>query len=167
MTLQPFERHHLDATRRWANDAELSRLLDRARPVAELEHEQWFAQLHTATDCLYFAIDVDGEHIGNVWLWSIDWRHRKAELRIVIGEAASQGHGLGTLAIRLACDYATSRLNLRKLYAYVLSINPRAKRAFEKAGFNVEGILKQDRWSDDRYIDVYLLARLVPDRTGA
>jgi RimJ/RimL family protein N-acetyltransferase len=42
----------------------------------------------------------------------------------------------------------------------VLGINPRALRAFEKAGFAVEGVLKEDRWDGDRYCDVYLLGRL-------
>jgi diamine N-acetyltransferase len=161
VVLRPFERRHLERTRQWANDPELARLLDRARPVAELEHEQWFSQLHTKTDCLYFAIEVGEQHIGNVWLWGIDWRHRKAELRIVIGDCKCQGRGMGTEAINLMCAYAAARLNLHKIFAYVLSTNPRARRAFEKAGFLLEGTLGEDRWSEDRYIDVYLLGRIL------
>src|SRR5258708_1147608 len=162
VSLRPFERRHLDRTRQWANDPELARLLDRARPVGELEHEQWFTALHTKQGCVYFAIETnpDSAHIGNVWLWGIDWRHRKAELRIVIGEATGTGRGLGTEAINLACCYAFERLNLHKVFAYVLSINPRARRAFEKAGFALEGTLKADRWSVDRYVDVFVLGRL-------
>jgi len=164
VTLCPFERRHLDRTRRWANDPELMRLLDRGRPVAELEHEQWFAHLHEKLDAVYFAIELaaNGQHVGNVWLWGIDPRHRKAELRITIGERDSMGKGLGTEAINLTCVYAFERLNLHKVYAYVLGINPRAKRSFEKAGFEVEGILKADRWTGDCYTDVYLLGRLAP-----
>jgi len=162
IALTVLDRSHLVHTRAWANDPELMRLLDRARPVAELEHEEWFARLHKNQDALYFAIEVGPEHrhVGNVWLWGIDWRHRRAELRIILGESDIQGQGLGTQAINLACTYAFERLNLHKVYAYVLSINPRAKRAFEKAGFSVEGTLKADRWFEDHYIDVYLLGRL-------
>jgi RimJ/RimL family protein N-acetyltransferase len=58
------------------------------------------------------------------------------------------------------CAYAFERLNLHRVYAYVLAINPRARRAFEKAGFALEGTLREDRWAGDAYTDVYLLGRL-------
>jgi len=162
VALRALERQHLEETRQWANDPELCRLSDRARPVSEMEHEEWFASLQSRSDRVYFAIETNDErrHIGNVWLWDIDPRHRKAEVRIVIGNPAAAGKGHGTEAIELACAYGFDRLNLHRLYAYVLEINPRARRAFEKAGFVLEGTLRQDRWFDDRYIDTFLLGRL-------
>lgn len=162
VTLRPFDRRHTERTRAWANDAELARLLDRGRPVCDTEHERWFESIQKRDDCVFFAIENngDGRHIGNVWLWGIDWRHRKAEVRILIGEAGSQGRGQGSEALSLLARYAFERLNLHKLHAFVLGINPRARRAFEKAGFAVEGVLRDDRWADDRYVDVYLLGRL-------
>jgi RimJ/RimL family protein N-acetyltransferase len=161
VSLCPLDQRHLDRTRGWANDPELCELLDRALPVSDVEHQQWFANLHAQADRLYLAIEhlPERSHIGNAWLWNIDWRHRRAELRIVIGVEGSRGKGLGTEAVSLLSAYALSRLNLHKIYAYVLACNPRAVRSFEKAGFGVEAILKQDRWVGDRYDDVYLLAR--------
>lgn len=160
--LAPFERRHLDQTRAWVNDPELARLLDRARPVSDLEHEEWFARLHGRDDCVFFAVEARGDnsHVGNVWLWEIDWRHRRAELRVLIGDRNFQGSGAGTEAISLICDYGFDRLNLHKIYAYVLAINERARRAFEKAGFTVEGTLRQDRWAEGAYVDVYLLGKI-------
>jgi RimJ/RimL family protein N-acetyltransferase len=52
---------------------------------------------------------------------------------------------------------------VHRLYAYVFAHNPRAKRAFEKAGFVVEGLLKQERRLGNEFIDVYLLARLASE----
>lgn len=160
--LSPFDLKHKDKTRAWANDPEAARLLDRARPVSELEHDHWFNSLPQRSDSVYFAIEANeyGKHIGNVWLAVIDLRHRKAEIRIQIGESDSQNRGLGTEAIELITQYAFTKLNLHKVYAYVLSINPRARRAFEKAGFTLEGTLRQDRWSENQYIDVFLLGRI-------
>ncbi len=162
IVLRPFERRHLEQTRVWANDPELMRLLDRARPVSDAEHEQWFAELQERAEGVHFAIETvaDARHIGNVWLWNIDSRHRRAELRIVIGSRADHGRGAGTEAISLLCGYAFKRLNLHKVYAYVLGINERARHAFEKAGFVLEGTLREDRWVDDAYTDVYLLGKL-------
>lgn len=160
--LGPFDQSHGGRTRQWANDPELARLLGRSRPVSDREHEQWLETLATRDDRVFFAVHArDGEaHIGNVWLWDVDARHRKAELRIVIGERGHTGKGHGTEAIRLASDYGFEWLNLHKIYAYVLDLNPRAARSFEKAGFTREGILRQDRWVGERYADVFLLARI-------
>lgn len=162
ISLLPIERRHLEETRKWANDPELMRLLDRAREVAPDEHARWFASLHGRADCVYFAIETntDSKHVGNIWLWDIEPRHRKAELRIVIGDRAHLDHGVGTEAISLLCKHAFNGLNLHKVYAYVLAINSRALRAFEKAGFVVEGTLREDRWVDESFTDAYLLGKL-------
>jgi RimJ/RimL family protein N-acetyltransferase len=162
VALRPLDRRHLEQTRVWANNLDLARLLDRARPVSDAEHERWFTALAAQTDAVYFAIETgaEGRHVGNVWLWGIDARHHKAEVRIVLGEPTQQGRGLGSEALQLLCVYAFERLNLRRLYAYVLGTNPRARRAFEKAGFQTEGVLREDRWVGDRYADVFLLGRL-------
>jgi len=161
--LVPLGREHLSRTRAWANDPELMRLMDRSNTVAESEHESWFARLASRDDCAYFAIEETGSrrHVGNVWLWAIDRRHQKAELRIVVGDPSARGRGIGRQAIELlACD-AMDRLQLHRIYAYVLTINPKARRAFEAAGFRVEGLLKDDRRADDGFVDAWLLARVV------
>ena len=161
VTLCPFDRRHAEQTRVWVNDPDLACLLDRSRPVSDADHERWYAGISGRDDCVFFAIETDGVHAGNVWLWGIEPRHRKAEVRILIGPNEHQGKGLGSAAISLLASYAYDRLNLHRLYAYVLSTNPRARRAFEKAGFALEGILRQDRWVGDRFADVFLLGRLV------
>lgn len=162
ISLCPLEERHTEKTRAWANDPELMRLLGRANSVSAEEHGEWFARIRERTDCQYFSIETNDDrvHIGNIWLWDIDRRHRRAELRIVIGEAAHVGRGEGTEAISLLCDYAFEHLSLHKIYAYVLAINPRARRSFEKAGFVLEGTLHEDRWIGDAYTDVYLLGKL-------
>lgn len=163
--LVPLARLHLEKTMRWANDPELMRLLGRTRPVTADEHQRWFDALASDADRLYLAIlDVaTGDHVGNVWLWSIDDRDRKAEIRIMIGESDHLGRGVGTEAIDLLCRHAFNELALRRIYAYVLEFNDRARRAFEKAGFAVEGHLRADRLLEGRPVDTYLLARLAPE----
>lgn len=161
--LVPLDQTHIALTRVWTNDAELARLMDRARPVSEDEHGAWFAALQGREDCRYFAILEGTAHVGNVWLWAIDARHRKAEIRIVIGDAAVRGRGVGTSAIDLVSRHAFEQLGLHRVYAYVLALNPRARRAFEKAGFALEGTLRDDRSVGDGFVDSYLLSRLAPE----
>ena len=144
------------------NNEEMMQYLDRAKPISEIEHERWLENILQRPDCIFFAMEADEppQHFGNIWLWSIDSRHRKAEIRIVIGEEGFVGKGLGTEAITLLCTYAFTRLNLNKIYSFVLASNPRGKRSFEKAGFQVEGILRKDRWEGSHFTDVYVLGNL-------
>jgi len=162
ISLQPLDRSHLEMTRTWMNDPDLMRLLGRAAPVSAAEHKRWFSGIQKREDCAFFAILAVGSkrHIGNVWLWDIDRRHRKAELRIVVGDRDWVGRGVGVEAISLLCRHGFKKQKLHKIYAYVLGINPRARRAFEKAGFVVEGTLRADRWVGDGFTDVYLLGRI-------
>lgn len=163
LKLSAFEERHLENVRRWVNDPVVADFLDRAFPVSDAEHQKWYSNIVQRQDCVFFAIETsEGEHIGNVWLWNIDWRHRKAELRVLIGQSERQGRGLGTEAITAACNFAFNKLNLHRVYAYVLSNNPRAKRAFERAGFVQEGVLQGDRWSNGVYIDCFILGVLSP-----
>lgn len=156
------ERRHLDKSRSWFNDPQLARLLGRARKISDAEHKEWFAGLHQREDCVYFAIEIgnEGRYVGNVWLWGIDTFHRKAELRILIGEGDCLEKGIGTEAIQLLCQYGFKKMKLHKIYAYVHASNLRARRAFEKAGFEVEGTLKEDRRIEGQFTDVYLLGKL-------
>jgi RimJ/RimL family protein N-acetyltransferase len=160
--LVPLDRPHLSPTREWANDPRLMQLMDRWHPVTEKEHEVWFASVVHSDRCAYFAIEtLDGQaHVGNVWLWEIDRRHHKAELRVVIGDEAARGQGMGAEAIDRLCMHGFERLGLHRIYAYVLAINPAARRAFERAGFDVEGTLRGDRCTVDGFVDTYLLARV-------
>lgn len=162
VTLVPLAQPHKERTRAWANDPEIARLMDRTKPVSEAEHDAFFEAMGRRDDCAFFAIELPegGTHVGNVWLWGIDTHRRKAELRVVIGDPAVRRKGAGSEAIDLLCRHAFERLNLHRIYAYVLATNPGAKRAFEAAGFTQEGILRDDRWNGDRFVDAHLLARL-------
>lgn len=162
VTLVPFERPHADATLAWNNDPELARLLDRPRGIASDEHLKWFDGLAGRNDTVFRAIysEPGPRHIGNVWLANIDQRHRKAEVRILIGDKSAHGGGFGSLALDAIARYAFDHLDLHRVYAYVLAFNPRARRAFERAGFVLEGTLRGDRWDGTQFVDTFVLGRL-------
>jgi RimJ/RimL family protein N-acetyltransferase len=81
--------------------------------------------------------------IGLLSLWDRTIPHQAAELSIWIGEGYRNG-GNGTEALRLALGYAFGELKLHKLYLRVLEYNTRAIRTYEKCGFRVEGILREE-----------------------
>ena len=159
VALVPFGRQHLGQTLQWTNDPELARLLDRHHTVTAEEHERWFASLSSREDTILFAVEDGARHIGNVWLADISSRHRKAEVRIVLAHDAVN-RGCGSRAIELIVAQAFGHMNLHRLYAFVLAFNPRGRRAFEKAGFTLEGTLREDRFDGARFVDAFVLGRI-------
>ena len=152
--LRRFERGDAEVYRGFVNDPEIAHRVDRAGMVTAEEHAVWYDALVTSEHADVFAVDekAAGTFIGLVWLYGIEPRHARAEVRIVLGK--SHGRGCGTEALRLLVDHAFSTRALAKLWADVLAFNEAAARAFEKAGFVREGLLRSDRFVADGRVDV-------------
>lgn len=148
-----------EAFSRWAQDAEYMRLLDsepaRLRSAKtikdwlekEMEKREWSAYL--------FSIRTLNEDrlIGFVDLNGIQWHHGDAWVGIGIGEREYWGKGYGTDAMRLILRYAFSELNLYRVSLGVFEYNPRAVRSYQKAGFKIEGRVRQALLRDGRRWD--------------
>jgi RimJ/RimL family protein N-acetyltransferase len=105
----------------------------------------------------YFAIEADGQLIGQCVLFQFDDVAHTAMLGIAIGDKAYWGRGYGREAIRLLLDYGFRLRNLRRIYLSVNGQNERAIRAYRACGFVEEGRLRQHVWSNGAYDDfVYM-----------
>ncbi len=82
-----------------------------------------------------FGIYLEQELIGQVNYNEIDPVEGRSEMDIIIGQAGHHGKGYGTEAIKLLSDHLFEYMSLRKCVIEVLSRNPRAFRAYQKAGF--------------------------------
>lgn len=160
IALVPFESAHSEQYLQWVNTEEFARLLGRCLPVTHQQHEAWYRSQVGSTSSVFFAVETLSEqrYLGNVWLYNIHWVNRNAELRILLGAEEARGRGFGTGACRLLLRFAFEKLGLHKVYLYVSAVNPRAVRAFEKAGFVEEGVLKDEFFVDGRYVDVKRMA---------
>ena len=158
VTLRPFTYDDIETYRGWVNDPQVGRLIGRDVPVTKEEHLHWYLRLMRDANAIVFAIEVKSQYIGNVWLYNIDRENKKAEVRILIG--IEQGKGYGKKVIGVIADDAIKGLHLNRLYAYVFEYNKRAKKAFESAGFVVEGLLKSDRFLNGNYVDTYIMAKV-------
>ncbi len=99
-------------------------------------------------DRLGFAVYLRGqtvrhqEFIGSVELYDLKPSRpnnpREATLGALIGEKQFWGAGLGSEACARLLQYAFTELNLERMRLTTLAHNMRARRAFEKIGFNME-----------------------------
>ena len=113
-------------------------------------------------DNRYFFLIVapDGRIIGESVINEIDWDLRCANFRIGIYHEAERGKGIGTWAVEVARDFAFEELKLHRLELDVFSFNPRAEKAYIKAGFKREGVLRDAVMDGDEYADDILMAIL-------
>jgi len=85
-------------------------------------------------------------------------------LQIRIGNRVFQGKGLGTAAVKLLCHYGFADLGLHRIKLQVWETNERAKRAYEKAGFTIEGTMRDAIYIDGKFENVVLMSRLISDQ---
>jgi RimJ/RimL family protein N-acetyltransferase len=92
--------------------------------------------------------------------------NRCAEFGIFIGEKEFWNQGLGTEATRLVLKHGFEDLNLHSIYLNVYSTNPRAKKAYEAAGFVQEGVQREAVFKNGRFIDLILMSILQSEWKG-
>jgi RimJ/RimL family protein N-acetyltransferase len=102
---------------------------------------------------LSFVIDVDGAPVGSASLFGFDLLARHAEVGIALARTA-RGRGIGTLAIVQLVEFGFVRHNLRRLHLQAIASNVAAIRAYEKAGFTIEGRQRQHAWVRGGYEDI-------------
>src|SRR3989475_8558860 len=132
--LRPLASSDLRRCVKWFSDPQIIRFLGRDAPGTLAEEERWFRDYERRTDEQIFAIEVEGQHVGNLGLHKIDRVHRKAEVGIVIGEPSFWSQGYGTEARRGVLRYGFDGLGLHKISLDVLEYNTRALRTYERLG---------------------------------
>ena len=147
---------------RWINDPETVRFNSSYKPVHWVNHQEWVQSLGRASNKVVFAVRLAETLIGVVQLVDVDPVHRSAELTIRIGMEENRGKGYGTCVLKLVSDFAWRDLNLNRVWLRVLSNNIRAIRAYKKAGFFEEGVMREAAHIDGKFIDTIVFGILRP-----
>lgn len=146
----------LRAVIRWYRDPELARLTRyQTRPMSHADIERFFQVRMLSPDALAYCITElpDWRLVGFTTFSSLDPDNGSVLFHITVGERDAWGHGLGTETTELMLGHAFERLALHRVGLTVFSYNMRAIRAYEKAGFRVEGRLRDAILRDGRYFD--------------
>lgn len=140
------EEQDREALLAWEADPELQELMGQGILGEDVFQNRFF-----------WILEVEFRAIGWISLAHIDWRNRRAELRILIGERRYWGHGLGREAIRLLQQHATSEIRLREIFLRVHMHNRRAVRCYLGCGFTKQGILRGRKGKYPEYGPILLM----------
>lgn len=105
---------------------------------------------------------ASGEFVGHVALKGASLPSRSATLGIIIGPS-QVGLGYGTDAVRVVSRYAFRTMGLHRIGLTVAAFNTRGRRAYEKAGFRLEGVRRESLFIDGGFADEALMGLLRRD----
>src|SRR5215204_1093796 len=167
VSLRPIERSDLAQLAELLEDPDVAALAGEGPVVlASLaEWEAWFQQraANPPKDSISFAVESEGELIGQAGLHRVDHFNQRCDLGIALGKNY-WGRGLGQEATRLLVDYAFTYLNMNRVSLRVLADDARAVGAYRKAGFREEGRLREAAWFPGDFHDELVMSVLRADQ---
>ena len=159
-TVRDWRESDMPSLVRYANNRNVwINLRDRfPHPYTRADGEAWIARCADTVPRTDFAIADPQEAIGaiGVELQSADKR-RSAEIGYWLAEPF-WNRGIMTLAVQAMTDYAFAEFDLVRIYAPVLDWNPASARVLEKAGYRLEGRLRESVVKDGKLVDELLYA---------
>lgn len=144
---------------RWINNPDVRDTLNFDYPISEVGTRKWLHSVagNSSRRDFFVCQKKDDKPIGFGGLINIDYKNSKAESYMAIGELSAQGKGYGYDIRKLILKYAFNELNLNKVYAYVWEQNEAMYNLNKKAGFKVEGLLREDILSHGEYRNRYIM----------
>jgi RimJ/RimL family protein N-acetyltransferase len=103
----------------------------------------------------------DGAFLGGTGLHRFDWQARTFEIGYWLRQSA-EGHGYVGEAVRLLATMAFTNLAAQRVQIVCDARNERSRRAAERAGFVLEGRLRNDRIGADGHPRDTLVFALIP-----
>jgi len=149
--LQPFEQILTDAqiarVYAWSRDEDVLRWSGGS--ATDLSFDEFRTRLredqqHPLDNRLaFFILTREGQLIGRIGVFMIDWSKREGELGIVIGQASEWNKGYGREAIGLLLEYIFHETSLERINLFTFTDNLRAQRCFAACGFRALGTVRR------------------------
>ncbi len=160
--LRPLGEEDVERCLTWINDPEVISTLGRKGPISRTLERDWILEQYKSEASFSLAIVLqDGDrHIGNCGLHEIEYNNRSAQFGILIGDKAEWGKGYAPEAAGLLLRYGFEELALHRIGLEVYAHNLRAQRAYEKAGFVLEGKRRESYFSGGRFYDTLIMGVL-------
>lgn len=101
-----------------------------------------------------WAITADNKVIGSIGIFRKDNIHcYTAEMGYYIAEEY-WGKGIMTKAVKEACDYIFEKTDIIRIFAEPFAHNIASCKVLEKAGFKLEGILRNNAIKNNKILDM-------------
>ncbi|MDI6618221.1 MAG: GNAT family protein [Clostridiales bacterium] len=142
--LRSIRKSDLNYIQKWINDLEVQFYAQEEYPFF---YDPWFIKYMyndgiKGKRLIFMIEDKDGDVIGELWLFPMDYIKKTTELVITIGKKELRGIGYGKDAINTAKKFCFNHLRFNSIYLKVFSFNIRAIRCYKSCGFKIVGIIR-------------------------
>ena len=137
--LRPLDVKDIESLRKWRNSKVNATYLRQISYITMEMQTKWYEDYLHREDEIVFAIDeteIFNRLVGSLSLYEI----KKDECvfgRILIGDLATRGHGIGTYATEAALKVATEQLGKTRVLLFVYKENRVAINLYTSVGFKV------------------------------
>lgn len=137
---------------------------DLVYPLSREMEEDWISKIQGMDEEAHMIVETRKGHrpIGIISVNDIDGRNASAALRIRL-EEESWDKGFGTEAVAATARFMFERMNLKRVWLRVDENNARAIRCYEKCGFMLEGVLREDHIRDGGWKNSLVMSLLPGD----
>lgn len=162
--LRAFEQEDLQSQWLAVNDSDVDQFGGSMAPQSHHDLQDWYESIVRGGSRrnYFFVISPLGssEFIGLVSLYDFESRLNGPELGIAISDKERWGKGFGTDAVNAMLDFAFGSLEINRIWLTTGAANLRAQRSFKKAGFSVEGTIREHTFYNGRWQDALLMSIL-------
>ena len=160
--IRPITEDDTDLIVKWRNESFVRKNFIYQDDFTKEGHLTWYHEQILTKNVYQFIISniAENKDIGSIYLRDIDLLNQKAEYGIFIGESDFLGKGIGTEAGRQLLDFAFNTLGLNKVYLRAFSFNKQAITSYEKIGFKVDGVFRDDVYINGTFQDIVFMSIL-------
>lgn len=140
---------------KWMNDIRVYPSMGFTPPISYENTMEWYKNVkknNFRTDLV--VTNEKGNLLAFGGLTGIDNLTRKSEFYIFVNPDL-QGQGIGYMATYAICKYGFLVLGLHKIYLLTNESNLIARRLYEKVGFKLEGVHRDEKLSNDGFESRY------------
>jgi len=144
----------------WLNEPTVNQYLEsRFIRWTDLSLKEYVIKANSDDSTLLFGIFLlsADKLIGTIKLSLINQYHKTAEIGLLIGDKTQWGKGIATAAIKLITKFSFQQLRLHKITAGAYANNKGSIKAFQKNGFLIEGIIKEQYHLNGITVDKIIL----------
>lgn len=158
ITLRPTTLEDLPLIMSWVNDHEVMQYFaTRQHDITEDEERKYLAYILASKNDRVFSV-FDGpedaaHYVGQCSINQIYWPARNGRVFLVVRKAMQHG-GRGAKMLEALIARAFGELDLHKLWLIVRRDNLRAQAMYLRAGFEFEGVLRDEYCVNGRFYDM-------------
>jgi len=143
-----FSKDDIETRVDWINDESINRTMFFDLPALVDNTKKWFENNIGNKGRIDFTFkQEDNSIVAMGGFTGISVEHKNAEFYVLVNPLL-QGKGIGQHVSMWMYNYAFSVLNLHKIFLYTNDDNIAAYKIYEKAGFVLEGVLREHKWKN-------------------